>query len=66
MTLPNGALVHHLGATSASLLHPDEHRMAGYNLYDVQCSGLQSVRARVWDPKLGAFTDGVVPRRPVL
>lgn len=43
--------LYRLGATSASLLHPDPDRMAAYNLYDFDPDlGLVSVTSRVWNP----------------
>lgn len=55
--LADGAVMHHVGATSASLLHHKPERMAGYNLYEVGPDGLERVRARVWDEARGAFVD---------
>ncbi len=57
---PGGSL-HLLGATSASMLHGDPSRMAGYNLYSMSPDGgLEGVTARVWDATLGQFIHGEV------
>jgi 3',5'-cyclic AMP phosphodiesterase CpdA len=45
-----------IGATSASLLHPNPSRMAGYNLYEFgDDGGITSIGARVFDPATGVF-----------
>jgi hypothetical protein len=52
-----------VGATSASLLHEDPHRMAGFNLYTFADGGaLEGIEARRFDPELGTFVDTHVPR----
>jgi hypothetical protein len=52
-----------VGATSASLNHEDEHRMAGFNLYEFDGGGaLQVVEAHVYDPDGGAFRVESVPK----
>jgi 3',5'-cyclic AMP phosphodiesterase CpdA len=57
-----GALMS-VGATSASLHHEDEHRMAGFNLYEFDGAGaLQDVQAHVLDPKTGTFHLQSVPK----
>lgn len=55
-----GRTVHHLGATSASLIHRDADRVSGYNLYEVDAGGLRGVGARVYDPVARTFVDGAV------
>ncbi len=57
-----GAVIHRLGATSASLVHDDADRMAGYNLYEIDADrGLVSARARVWNPSTERFDDAALP-----
>jgi 3',5'-cyclic AMP phosphodiesterase CpdA len=52
-----------VGATSASLHHEDEHRMAGFNLYELDGAGvLQDIQAHVLDPKTGEFHLESVPK----
>lgn len=52
-----------VGATSASLHHVDEHRMAGFNLYDVDAAArLANVEAHVFDPKDERFHVESVPK----
>lgn len=52
-----------VGATSASLHHADEHRMAGFNLYELDDAGkLTNVEAHVFDPKDEAFHVESVPK----
>jgi 3',5'-cyclic AMP phosphodiesterase CpdA len=58
-----GSTVHHLGATSASLLHRSPDRVAGYNVYDIGAEGLESVHARIFDPKQHGFVERGVPRK---
>jgi 3',5'-cyclic AMP phosphodiesterase CpdA len=58
-----GAVMHHFGATSASLLHQSPDRMAGYNVYDIGPNGLESASARVYDPSNGVFVDSSVRKR---
>jgi 3',5'-cyclic AMP phosphodiesterase CpdA len=51
-----------IGATSASLHHEDEHRMAGFNLYEFDGSGtLIEVAAHVFDPRKETFRVERVP-----
>lgn len=51
-----------VGATSASLHHEDEHRMAGFNLYEFDAAGdLVDVAAHVFDPDAGSFRIDRVP-----
>jgi 3',5'-cyclic AMP phosphodiesterase CpdA len=52
-----------VGATSASLHHADEHRMAGFNLYAFDEAGeLIDVEAHVLDPASGTFRVDSVPK----
>ncbi len=52
-----------VGATSASLHHDDEHRMAGFNVYDFDGGGqLRSVEAHVYDPEKKIFRIESVPK----
>ncbi len=52
-----------VGATSASLHHADEHRMAGFNLYELDDAGkLTNVEAHVFDPTDEAFHVESVPK----
>jgi 3',5'-cyclic AMP phosphodiesterase CpdA len=53
----NGApTIHHIGATSASLVHRVARRMAGYNVYDIDDAGrFRGAAARVWDATRGVF-----------
>ncbi|MFZ4760691.1 MAG: hypothetical protein ACOYLX_21195, partial [Burkholderiaceae bacterium] len=54
----DGATIHVLGATSASLEHHDPDRGAAYNVYDLDDAGhLIATSARVWDAARGDFTD---------
>ena len=51
-----------IGATSASLHHDHEHKMAGFNLYEFDDSGaLGKVEAHVLDPETDAFHIELVP-----
>ncbi len=52
-----------VGATSASLHHEDEHRMAGFNVYDVGEDGELSAEAHVYDPDDGSFSVRAIPTR---
>lgn len=52
-----------VGATSASLHHEDEHRMAGFNLYEIDGAGaVQDIQAHVLDPNTGEFRLDSVPK----
>lgn len=52
-----------VGATSASLHHADEHRMAGFNLYEFDGSGeLVDVEAHIFDPSTDTFRIDSVPK----
>ena len=52
-----------VGATSASLDHEDEHKMAGFNVYDFDPQGvIASVLAHVYDPKSASFHIESVPK----
>lgn len=57
-----GALLS-VGATSASLHHEHEHRMAGFNLYEVDdaTGAIRAVEARVFDPSAGIFRVERIP-----
>lgn len=51
-----------IGATSASLHHENEHRMAGFNVYELDGGGaLVDVAAHVFDPQKDAFRIERVP-----
>lgn len=51
-----------VGATSASLHHENEHRMAGYNVYDFDAEGaLTGVSAQVLEPADTSFRYAAVP-----
>lgn len=53
-----------VGATSASLHHDDEHRMAGFNLYEFDGGGaMLQVEAHVLDPKTETFRVERIPQR---
>lgn len=50
-------------ATSASLHHEDEHRMAGFNLYETNGDGdLLGIEAHVLEPEIGTFRIAKVPQ----
>lgn len=52
-----------VGATSASLHHEDEHRMAGFNLYEFDGAGaLKAVEAHILDPATDTFRIDSVPK----
>lgn len=51
----SGATVHHLGATSASLLHEHPDRAAGYNVYEIEAGRVAKVYARVYDDRTQGF-----------
>jgi 3',5'-cyclic AMP phosphodiesterase CpdA len=54
-----------VGATSASLHHAHEHKMAGFNLYDFDATGvLRSLEAHVFDPTTDTFDVRVIPQHP--
>jgi 3',5'-cyclic AMP phosphodiesterase CpdA len=60
--LPTGAgHLHQIGATSASLHDESPDRMAGFNVYELDESGLARVRAHVYSPDTGAFHVESVP-----
>ena len=51
-----------IGATSASLHHDDEHRMAGFNVYEFDGGGaLTDVAAHVFEPATESFRIDSVP-----
>jgi hypothetical protein len=55
--------VHSVGATSASLEHEDDSKMAGFNLYEIADDGaIGRVEAHVLDPKSNAFQLTSVPK----
>ena len=57
----NGVL-HAVGATSASMLHEDRDRMAGFNLYEIATDGaVERVGAQRFVPDSGTFVDTPVP-----
>lgn len=57
-----GATIHRLGATSASLVHHDEEKMASYNVYEIDREGgLVRARARVWSASTERFEDAALP-----
>lgn len=52
-----------VGATSASLFHEHDDRMAGFNVYDVADDGaIAGIGAYRFDPGTGRFVDTPVPR----
>jgi 3',5'-cyclic AMP phosphodiesterase CpdA len=52
-----------VGATSASLHHEDEHRMAGFNVYEFDGGGgLVDVAAHIFEPGTDTFRLDRVPR----
>ncbi len=52
-----------VGATSASLEHENEHRMAGFNLYEFDSDGgLVDVEAHILDSRSGSFRIDSVPK----
>ncbi len=61
LSTPAGELLA-IGATSASLHHGHEHKMAGFNLYEFDDAGaLGSIEAHVLDPETDAFHIETVP-----
>jgi 3',5'-cyclic AMP phosphodiesterase CpdA len=56
-------VVHSVGATSASLEHEDETKMAGFNLYEIDDTGhIARLEAHVYDTKAARFEVGSVPK----
>jgi 3',5'-cyclic AMP phosphodiesterase CpdA len=52
-----------IGATSASLHHADEDRMAGFNVYEFDGGGdLVDVGAHIFDPESGSFRIESIPK----
>jgi 3',5'-cyclic AMP phosphodiesterase CpdA len=52
-----------IGATSASLHHEDEAKMAGFNLYEIEENGaIGRVEAHVFDPEHERFSVASVPK----
>lgn len=61
LTTPSGVL-RSIGATSASMLHEDTDRMAGFNLYDIDDDGtIAKLDARRYDPASGGFVETRIP-----
>ena len=55
-----------VGATSASLLHEDHHKMAGFNVYEFDSAGrLKDVSTLCFDPQTKAFAPLVSPASTV-
>lgn len=53
-----------VGATSASLLHDSDERMAGFNVYDIDDRGaIQSITSHRYVPEQQTFREVPVPRR---
>jgi 3',5'-cyclic AMP phosphodiesterase CpdA len=50
-----------VGATSASLQHTEQDRMAGFNIYELSDRGLDAVAALVYEPDSGMFRAASVP-----
>jgi hypothetical protein len=52
-----------VGATSASLLHDSVERMAGFNVYEIDASGvIRDISSRRLDPERRVFEDAPIPR----
>lgn len=63
MRTSRGGTIHHIGATSASMVHRQPHRMAGYNLYRFGDDGrFLGASARMWDATTRSFVDGTILR----
>jgi 3',5'-cyclic AMP phosphodiesterase CpdA len=54
--------IQQVGATSASLHHESPERMAGFNLYEVDGTGLTRAEAIVFDPSKMTFHTDSIPR----
>jgi 3',5'-cyclic AMP phosphodiesterase CpdA len=54
--------VHQVGATSASLHHEAPDRMAGFNVYELDEDGVESVQAAVYEPSTGKFHVASIPK----
>jgi 3',5'-cyclic AMP phosphodiesterase CpdA len=55
--------MHSVGATSASLEHEDESKMAGFNLYEIRDTGeVGRIEAHVLDPRSHVFQLASVPK----
>lgn len=53
-----------VGATSASLLHEREDRMAGFNLYEVDENGvIRTISSHRYDSERGVFDDVAIPKQ---
>ncbi|CAN5597347.1 metallophosphoesterase [soil metagenome] len=52
-----------IGATSASLHHDDEHKMSGFNLYEIDdtTGAITTIEARVFDERTSAFRVAEIP-----
>ena len=62
LSASDGSVIHRLGATSASLVHENPEKMAGYNVYEIDAErGLVGTRARVWNPRTERFEDAALP-----
>lgn len=63
-TVPtNGGHIDAIGATSASLLHASDERMAGVNIYDVSDDGaIASITALRLEPETQTFREVPIPR----
>lgn len=62
LTTKTGSMLS-VGATSASLHHIDEARMAGFNLYEFNGAGeLCEIEAHIFDPEKNAFRIDSVPK----
>jgi 3',5'-cyclic AMP phosphodiesterase CpdA len=60
--MTNAGKLHHVGATSASLLHDAPDRMSGFNVYELDERGVARVEAFVLDPATCGFHVESVPR----
>jgi 3',5'-cyclic AMP phosphodiesterase CpdA len=58
-----GGTVHHVGATSASLLHEHPDRTAGYNVYELDAGGVGRVFARVYDDGTSTFREEEITQK---
>lgn len=58
--------LHSVGATSASLLHDHDDRMAGFNLYDLGPTGLHAPPRAIVHVPDGPFVERAIPRRDQL
>jgi 3',5'-cyclic AMP phosphodiesterase CpdA len=58
---PGGRMLQ-VGATSASLHHPDADRMSGFNVYELDETGHTRVHAMVYEPEADTFRLETVPK----